>query len=177
MSIQITSSDQYQFAPVERFTLFSIMREAYARSETEIWRENYLRMPQAEFDNLFDERKITAAGIEGTLVGSIYSYSLDNETSTFSLLSVRKGFEGRGIGRRLIETVEEKAQLAGAKYMNIEILRPRDFNVPMKDRLRTWYEGMGYIFTHDQNFQDRRPDRAKDLKVPSVFDCYQKKIE
>lgn len=176
MSIVILSSENHIFSPSERSELFETMRDAYARTEIEIWGENYLRMPQSEYDSIIDDGKIMAAVLEGKIVGSIYSYNLDQETSTFSLLAVHRDFGGRGIGRKLIEVVEEKARLTGAKYMNIEILRPRDFNVPLKDRLRTWYEGMDYVYTHDQNFQDRRPDRAKYLKVPSVFDCYQKKI-
>lgn len=177
MPIVILSSEKHPFSPIERSELFEIMRDAYARTETEIWGENYLRMPQVEYDNLIDDGKITVAVLDGKIVGSIYSYNLDKETSTFSLLAVHRDFGGRGVGRKLIETVEEIAQLAGSKYMNIEILRPRDFKVPLKDRLRSWYEGMGYTFTHDQNFQERRPIRAKDLKVPSVFDCYQKKLD
>ena len=164
------------FSSSERSEMFEIMRDAYARTELEIWGENYVRMPQTEYENLIDDGKIIAATLNGRIVGTIYSYQLDQETSSFGLLGVHRDFEGRGIGRKLIEAVEEKAQLQGSNYMNIEILRPRDFKVPLKDRLRAWYEGMGYVFTHDQNFQERRPIRAKDLKVPSVFDCYQKRL-
>lgn len=156
--------------------MFEIMRDAYARTEIEIWGENYLRMPRSEYEGLIDEGKIIAAVLDNKIVGSIYSRKIDSETSTFGLLAVHRNFGGRGVGSKLIEAVENRAQNEGTKFMNIEILRPRDFKVPIKDRLRTWYEGMGYAFTHDQNFQDRRPIRAKDLKVPSVFDCYQKKI-
>lgn len=176
MSIEILSSENHPFSPSERSVLFEIMRDAYARTEIEIWGENYVRMPQNKYEDLIDQGKIFAAVLEGEIIGSIYSYNLEVETSTFSLLAVHRGFGGQGVGRKLIEAVEEKARNAGSNYMNIEILRPRDFNIPLKDRLRTWYEGMNYVFTHDQNFQDRYPKRAKRLKVPSVFDCYQKNL-
>ncbi len=176
MSIEILSSEKHPFSTSERSILFEIMRDAYARTEIEIWGENYLRMPQNKYEDLIDQGKIFAAVLEGKMVGSICSYNLEVETSTFSLLAVHRDFGGRGIGRKLIEAVEEKARNEGSNYMNIEILRPRDFNIPLKDRLRTWYEGMNYVFTHDQNFQDRHPKRAIFLKVPSVFDCYQKNL-
>lgn len=176
MSIVILSSEEHHFAPDERAELFEIMRDAYARTEIEIWGESYLRMPQKEYNNLIDQGKIIGAILEGKIIGSIYSRKINPHTSTFSLLAVHKDFGGQGIGSKLIEVVEERAQLEGSKFMNIEILRPRDFNIPLKDRLRSWYEGMNYTFTHHQNFQDRRPDRAKDIKVPSVFDCYQKAL-
>ena len=184
MSIVILSSDTCTFSKEERSELFEIMRDAYARTETEIWGENYLRMPHSEYETLIDQGTISAAVLDEKIVGSIHSRKLDDESFTFSLLAVHRDFGGRGIGRKLIEAVEEKARKEGLSYssvtkphyMKIEILRPRDFRVPTKVRLRTWYEGMGYVFTHNQNFQDRRPDRAKDLMVPSVFDCYRKEL-
>jgi len=68
------------------------------------------------------------------------------------------------------------AREEGAKEMIIDILRPKDFELSIKNRLRAWYEKKGYEYTHSENFQDRRPDRAIDLKVPSVFDCFRKKL-
>lgn len=174
MSIVILSSDTHTFSSSERAELFEIMRDAYARTEIEIWGENYLRMPQTEYEGLIDKGQIFGALLNDKIVGSIHARKLDSESSTFSLLAVHADFGGHGIGKKLIEAAEETAKSEGTKFMKIEILRPRDFTLPQKDRLRAWYEGMGYNFTHDQNFQDRRPDRAKDLKVPSVFDCYRK---
>lgn len=174
MSIEILSSEEHTFNPAERSELFEIMRDAYARTEVEIWGENYLRMPQAEYEGLIDEGRILGAILDGRVVGSIFSKNIDSDTSTFGLLAVHRDFGGRGIGSALVEAAEQRAQLEGSKYMNIEILRPRDFEVPIKNRLRSWYAGMDYEFTHHENFQDRRPDRAKDLKEPSVFDCYRK---
>ncbi|MDB0037916.1 GNAT family N-acetyltransferase [bacterium] len=176
MSIVILSSETHLFTPDERGEMFEIMRDAYARTEIEIWGENYLRMPQSEYEALIDEGKITTAVLDNKIVGSVYSRNIDTETSTFGLLAVHRDFGGRGIGSKLIEAVEERAKREGSKYINIEILCPRDFKVAIKDRLRMWYEGMGYEFTHEENFQDRRPDRAKDLVVPSVFDCFRKKV-
>lgn len=176
MLIQILDSETHAFTAQERVDLFEIMRDAYARTEVEIWGENYLRMPQSEYETLINEGKISAAVMDGKIVGSIYMRNVDAQTASFGLLACHDDFGNRGVGRKLIEQVEEKARLAGAQFMNIEVLRPRDFTVPIKDRLRHWYETMGYVFTHDENFQDRRPDRAKDLKVPSVFDCYRKEL-
>ena len=176
MSITILSSEKHQFSEEERFELFEIMRDAYARTEIELWGENYTRMPQDEYETLIDEGRVMGAILDGKIVGSVYSRNIDSDTSTFGLLAVHRDFGGRGIGTILVEAVENKAKIDGSKRMNLEILRPRDFEVPIKNRLRSWYEGMNYVFTHHQNFQDRRPDRAKYLKVPSVFDCYSKKL-
>lgn len=176
MSIVIRSSDTHTFSPSERTELFEIMQDAYARTEIEIWGENYVRMPQSEYAALIDEGKIIGALLNGKIVGGVTSKNLNRENATFGLLATHRDFGGRGVGRALVEAVEERAKLAGRKQMKMEILRPRDFDVPLKDRLRMWYEKMGYVFTHAENFADRRPVRAKDLKVPSVFDCYVKEL-
>ncbi|MDG1333364.1 MAG: GNAT family N-acetyltransferase [Crocinitomicaceae bacterium] len=177
MSIVILSSKEHTFSQKERSRLFEIMRDAYARTEIEIWGKNYLRMPQNEYETLINEGRIIGAILDNQIVGSIYSRNIDTDTSTFGLLAVHRDFGGLGIGTALVEAVEDRAKIEGSKYMSLEILRPRDFKVPIKDRLRNWYEAMEYAFTHHENFQDRRPDRAKDLKVPSVFDCYRKKLK
>ncbi len=176
MMIVIIFSDEYAFSSTKREELYTIMREAYARTEVEIWGENYTRIPQSNYETLIEEGKIGAAFIDDQLVGGISARRIDEETFSFGLLAVHEDFGSRGVGRALVEAVEHRAQQTGAKYMNIEILRPRDFTLAMKDRLHDWYKRMGYVFTHDENFQDRRPDRAKDLKVPSVFDCYRKEL-
>lgn len=176
MSIEILSSEKHAFSSAERFELFEIMRDAYARTEIEIWGENYLRMPQSEYEELIDEGRVLGASLDGKIVGSIYSKNLDSETSTFRLLAVHRDFGGRGIGSMLVEAAEQRAKQEGSVFMDLEILRPRDFPVPVKDILRAWYEGMNYRLSHHQNFQDRRPERAKKLKVPSVFDCYRKEL-
>jgi ribosomal protein S18 acetylase RimI-like enzyme len=177
MSLVILSSEKHHFSKEQRFELFKIMRDAYSHSETEIWGGSYLRMSQDEYENLIDEGKIMGAILDGKIVGSVYSRNINSNTSTFGLLAVHGDFGNRGIGNSLVEAVEKRAVNEGSKFMDIEILRPRDFVIPIKDRLRHWYEGINYVFTHSQNFQDRRPDRAKELKVPSVFDCYRKELE
>lgn len=176
MSVIILSTAQHSFNQAERAAMFDIMRDAYARTEVEIWGENYVRMPQDEYEGLIEKGRILVALLDDRIAGVVYSYTIDEQTSAFSLLGVHRDFEGKGIGGRLIEAAEKRALEEGSNYMNLDILRPRDIEVPLKERLRAWYVGMDYTFSHHQNFQDRRPDRAKDLKAPSVFDCYRKKI-
>lgn len=157
--------------------MFEIMRDAYARTESEIWGENYVRIPKHEFEELIDQGSVFGAKLDGQVVGTLFLKKMSPEESTFGLLGVDSNQEGKGIGSKLIQAAENQATVDGSSYMVLDILRPRDFEVQLKDRLRKWYEGMGYIFTHNQNFEDRRPDRAKDLKVPSVFDCYRKELK
>jgi len=175
-SLTIYSSKNNAFSTSEHKELYEIMRDAYARTEIEIWGENYIRIPQLEFEELIDQGNIFGAKLNGRIVGTIYLKKVNNEESSFGLLGVSLDAEGKGVGSKLIEAAENQARKDGSRYMIIDILRPRDFEVPVKNRLRVWYEKMGYVFTHIQNFEDRRPDRAKFLKVPSVFDCFRKRL-
>ncbi|MCF6228505.1 MAG: GNAT family N-acetyltransferase [Planctomycetes bacterium] len=85
-------------------------------------------------------------------------------------------FTKRGIGSVLVKHAEQEAKDAGAKYMEIEILRPRDIEVPGKIVLQKWYEAMGYEYVYSENFADRKPIKAKRLIRPSNFDCYRKAL-
>ncbi|NVK65970.1 MAG: GNAT family N-acetyltransferase [Flavobacteriales bacterium] len=174
--LTIYSSKNDVFSPSQCTELYEIMRDAYARTEVEIWGENYVRLPEHEFQKLIDDEVILGAALNGQLVGTLYLKKVNAQESSFGLLGVHSSAEGKGIGSKLIEVAENQARLDGSDYMVIDILRPRDFQMPGKNRLRTWYEKMGYEYTYSENFQDRRPDRAVDLKVPSVFDCFRKKL-
>lgn len=159
--------------------LFDIMIKAYAVTEIEIWGSDYLRMPFDEFQQLVDNDKIIAAKVDGTFVGSVHVYPLDENTFSFGLLSVDPAFEGRGIGRRLIAAAESRAMDAGARWMEIEVLRLRDKDLSFKKVLDQWYRRLGYEWTVTQNFIDRKPDKiekAKNFVQPSVFDCYRKSL-
>lgn len=176
MAVSIFSSNTHTFTPSERNKLYEIMRDAYARTESEIWGENYVRIPKQEFEQLIDQEIVFGAQADGRMVGTLYLKKINSEKSSFGLLGVDTTTEGQGIGSKLIEAAEDMAREEGAKEMIIDILRPKDFELSIKNRLRAWYEKKGYEYTHSENFQDRRPDRAVDLKVPSVFDCFRKKL-
>ena len=174
--ITVLSSAEYQFTPEERDELFEIMRDAYARTEREVWGENYVRLSQPEFNQLIDEGSIFGAKLDDQIVGTIYLKKVSDAERSFSLFGVHSKAEGRGIGSRLIEAVEDQARMEGAEGMIIDILRVRDTEVASKKRLRTWYEKQGYEFTHTENFQDRIPHRAHNLKAPSIFECFRKRL-
>lgn len=157
--------------------LHGLLLYAYEVTEIEIWGENYVRMSLEEFTSLVEQGEIILAQIDNEIVGSIHVYPLSEDTFAFGLLSADFNKKGLGIGRALIASAEEHARSKGAQKMALEILKPRDFEVPVKNVLRDWYERLGYIFVEAMLFEERKPDKvdkAKLLKVPSVFDCYEK---
>jgi len=159
--------------------LYDLMLHAYAVTEIEIWGENYSRMSESEFQSIIERGELILAELDGEIVGSIHVYPLTENTYAFGLLSADFDKKGLGIGRALISAAESEAKEMGAEKMSLEILRPRDFDVPLKTVLRDWYIRLGYAFTETLLFEERKPDKAekaKRLKVPTVFDCYEKAL-
>jgi len=153
--------------------MHGILQHAYAVTEVEIWGENYSRMSLEEFISLVKKGEIILAKINNETVGSIHVYPLSKDVYAFGLLSADFTKKGLGIGRSLISAAEEFAK-------NNEILKPRDFEVPVKLILHDWYERLGYTYITSMLFEERKPnktEKAKQLKVPSVFDCYEKSLQ
>ena len=159
--------------------LHQLMVYAYAITEREIWGENYSRMVFDEFVEVIGSSCVIIAKLDSEIVGSITVTREDEESFSYGLLNADFSKKGLGIGRKLIEAAENFARSEGAKFMNIEILRPSLIEVPQKVMLAEWYSSLGYAFTESMRFEERKPDKAeKALKLiaPTQFDCYTKNL-
>lgn len=175
IEIKVAGISQLNALKLER--IFSLLRDAYAITEREIWGENYLRMPFETFSSLVEKGEFLYAELDGTIVGSIHHYRVNENTFAFGSLSADFSKKGLGIGRKLIVAAETSAKQQGATKMTLEILRPSGFEIPFKNVLREWYMRQGYTFVSTASFLERKSDqtdKAKLLKVPAVFDCYEK---
>lgn len=160
----------------ERKKLYEILRIAYALTEIEVWGENYVRINFEDFNKLIEKDEIIAAWLNDEPVGSIHTYPRSADTWSFSLLSADFDKKGNGIGQALIDAAENRAKSRGGKYMQLEILRPRDMEVPFKLRLDAWYRKLGYQFTHAEDFSKVKPIKANNLVNPCNFDYYKKSL-
>lgn len=157
--------------------LYEILIHAYAETEQSVWGENYIRIPKDEFISLISRGEVFYAELNGNVVGSIYVYRKDESTFSFGLLSADFSLKGKGIGKALVDYAEAHAFDQGAKYMDLEILRPIAEEVPFKGVLKQWYTKLGYVYTLSGTFVELKPDKAfkaKGLIQPCTFDCYQK---
>jgi GNAT superfamily N-acetyltransferase len=172
-SVQLNDSREH----IQRF--FDIMIHAYRVTEVEIWGENYARMSREEFGAIIAKGELIGAWVDGKPVGSIYAYRIHNNAFAFGLFSVDFDYKGRAIGRQLIAAAETKANESGAKYMELEILRPKFKTLPQKKLLHEWYLRLGYQKYDTLDFEIRKPDKAHKIKnfvQPTVFDCYRKSL-
>lgn len=164
-------------AEIER--TYQLVIEAYARTEVEIWGEEYVRMPMEEYAGLLAKGEVLIARLAGEIVGTLWVHQLVGKAYGFGLLAADVKYSGIGIGRELIRHAEDLARAAGANRMVLEILRPRDFEVPFKSVLAAWYIRLGYRYVKSMSFLELRSEKvekAKLLKVPAVFDVYSKSL-
>jgi len=158
---------------------FELMIVAYGLTEVEIWGADYLRMSKEQFIEVIKSRGIIIAFLDDQLVGSISVYPLPNNKYGFGLLNADFSQSGKGIGASLVKAAERFAHENGAHSMVIEILRPKAFSIPVKEKLKSWYTTIGYGFIETFDFIDYKPyelEKSKDLVNPSVFDVYEKEL-
>lgn len=159
--------------------LYDLMIYAYAQTEVEIWGENYSRMSKGEYISLLEGDNILIAWEDNQIVGSIYLYRISKGVFGFGLLNADFSESGKGIGRSLIAAAEKVAIERGANMMQLEILKARDVDVPVKNLLSKWYMAQGYTFIGTHDFLALKPDKvekAKTMVNPSVFDVYTKEL-
>lgn len=171
----IKSADTLELEERDYQRLFEIVRIAYAETEKDIWGENYIRISYDAYKKLLVEGKhILVAFLNHEIVGSVYYYESAPNCYTFSLLSADLSKAGQGIGKALVEAVEANAKANGAEQICIEILRARAHNTAFKLRLADWYQRIGYVYTHTEDFAKIAPEKAKNLLQATDFDYYRK---
>lgn len=157
--------------------LHDILEEVYRIAESDLWVKAYARIAFADFEALIQKGELIIARYDKTIVGCIHYYKKNDYKYGFGLLCVDFDYKGLGIGRALINRAEELAFQNGATEMELEVLRPKGLKVAFKERIREWYERMGYEYTHSQNFAEIKPIKAQNLKRPSDFDYYVKSLK
>lgn len=174
--ISVRQADDSIFsAPFEK--AYQILIDAYARSEMEIWGENYARISKEEYSSLIRNGEVYFAFLAEEVVGCIQVFRLNTSSYSFGLLAVDELKNGLGIGRELIRTAEQLALTNDATIMEIEILKAENIPVEAKKILHDWYTRLGYKYYATTSFIALKPDKiekAKNLINPSVFDQYRK---
>ena len=157
--------------------LHQIMINAYAVTEEKIWGPNYARMSEAVFSSFIKRDELIVAKMNHTLVGSVRVYEEAPGVFNLSVFSVESELRGHNVGTKLVEASEQHALKKGGHKLTLEILRPQLFELDIKTRLAHWYKRMGYMHTESMLFEERKPDnieKLKQLKIPVIFDCYEK---
>ena len=83
---------------------------------------------------------------------------------------------GSGIGRELVRSAEDLMRSRGVATIQLELLVPKGWVHPEKDRLRSWYTRLGYRVVRSAPFEQVAAHLASQLAAPSEFLIFRKRL-
>ena len=156
--------------------LVRLINGAYAVGEAGLWQEGAMRIQPREIAVAIRNRGLLAARLEGRLVGCAYVRQLDAGTADLGLISTATDYWGSGIGRELVRSAEELMRSRGVMTMQLELLVPKGWVHPEKDKLRAWYIRLGYRVVRSAAFEQIAAHLAPQLAVPCEILIFQKSL-
>ena len=159
-------------AAIARIT--ALVNEVYATAEDGLWRDGADRTDAREMAALVGAGQIAVARLAGEIVGSVKVQRLDAATGEFGVLAADPAHRGIGIGRELVRFAERTCRADGAVVMQLELLVPRTWSHPSKQRLDGWYTRLGYRPVRSGTAEETHPTLAPLLATPCDFVTYQK---
>jgi GNAT superfamily N-acetyltransferase len=173
--VQLLAPDEAQHeALVDE--LARLVNDAYAVGEAGLWLEGTTRTTAAEIADAIRSGGVIAATLEGRLVGCAYVRPLDAGTGDLGLISTATDRWHSGIGRRLVRSAEELMRSRGATTMQLELLVPKGWIHPEKDRLHVWYTRLGYRVVRSAPFEHVAAHLASELATPCEFLIFRKRL-
>jgi ribosomal protein S18 acetylase RimI-like enzyme len=156
--------------------LVRIINEAYAVGEAGLWLEGTARTWPGEIADAIRSGGLLAATRDGRLVGCAYVRPLDARTADLSLISTATDHWGSGIGGELVRAAEELMRSRGATTIQLELLVPKEWVHPEKERLRAWYSRLGYEVVRTATFDEVAGHLAPHLATPCEFLIFRKSL-
>ncbi|MEX1001407.1 MAG: GNAT family N-acetyltransferase [Crocinitomicaceae bacterium] len=172
----IVSAHSFQLTENQFQRLYEIITVAYAETEKTLWGKGYVRLTEDELRQFIEQDEVYIALLKGKIVGGVRMFQLTDSIWSFSLLGADFEMKGLGIGRALIHHVEQETAQRNGKQIRIEVLRPENQTIASKEILKNWYQRQGYKIVKVIPLQELYPEKEKLLKVPAVFDCYEKML-
>jgi GNAT superfamily N-acetyltransferase len=156
--------------------LARVINDAYAVGEAGLWLEGSTRTEPGEIAEMIRSGGMLAATLGDRLVGGAYLRPLEAGTADLSLISAAPDQWGSGVGRELVRTAEELIRSNGVTAMQLELLVPKGWIHPEKDRLRSWYSRLGYRVVRTAPFEEVAAHLAPQLAVPCEFLIFRKSL-
>lgn len=82
----------------------------------------------------------------GSIIGAVY-VTRDGTRSYFGMLSLDPALKGTGLGRMLVDAIEQRAVDAGCEISDLQVVNLREELIP-------WYRRMGYVANGTLPFPD-----------------------
>lgn len=156
--------------------LADLINEVYQEGEKGLWLDGAERTTPAEVAGLVRAGEIVVARLGGQIVATVRVQRLDADTGEFGLLAAAPARHGAGLGRRLVAFAEQRCRDQGCRTMQLELLVPRGWVHPAKDRLAQWYGRLGYRVVRTGSIDEDFPHLAPLLATSCDFLIYHKPL-
>jgi GNAT superfamily N-acetyltransferase len=154
----------------------ALINSVYAAAERGLWRDHAQRITAAEVAQHIRSGEVAVARAREEIVGSIRVWDLVNGRSEFGLLVTAPEHRGLGVGSALIAFAERHSRDRGRRAMRLELLAPRGWTHPDKQRLDAWYRRIGYRAMSTASVTSVHPRLAPQLACPCDFVVYEKPL-
>jgi GNAT superfamily N-acetyltransferase len=162
--------------PVLVEELVRLINRAYAVGEAGLWLEGTTRTGPGEIGKAIRRGGMLAATREGRLVGCAFVRPLDPVAADLGLLGTAPDQWGSGVGSELVHSAEELMRSRGGTTIQLELLVPKEWVHPAKERLRSWYTRLGYRVVRSAPFEQVAAHLASQLATPCEFLIFRKPL-
>lgn len=153
-----------------------LVNQAYRWGEDGQWVEGATRTNRDEIAELIRSRQIAAAWLDETVVGSIRVQLLGDGIGEIGMLASDPSHSALGIGLALGRFAEQECRDRCLKKLQIEILVPRGWKQPSKDKLGKIYSRRGYRIVRTERMEEFYPALAAQLATPCDYVIYHKEL-
>ena len=156
--------------------LAALINDVYVVAESGLWREGAQRTTVAELADEIRAGEIVVAIREGQIVGSVRVHDVAAGTSEFGILVSAPDERNTGVGRALLDFIEERGRDRGLRAMQLELLVPREWSHPSKEFLAGWYARRGYELIALRTMDEAYPQLAPLLATPCDLQVREKRL-
>ncbi len=153
-----------------------VINRAYAAGEAGLWVDGTVRTTPAAVAEAIRGGGMLVASLADRAVGCACVKRLDPATADLGFVSVVPERWGSGVGRELVRAAEDLMRARGVTTAQLELLVPREWIHPQKDRVRAWYERLGYTVVRSAPFEELGVHAPTDLATPCEFLVFTKPL-
>lgn len=146
----------------------TIINEAYKSDEAGIWIKDFSRTNLEEISSYIKKEEMFGWFKNKQLVSVIRIESINNEAH-LGMVSIKKAYKGEGIPSMLFKHTHELLLDRGVQKVNLDLLMPKNWKHPNKEKLFSWYSRLGYEMQNETPFEEVFKEGLKFLATDCKF--------